>query len=90
MNGFKEMDPELMSRLLEGQVDVLKPLAVKEDAFFRHAACPKCGASQNEPQLNTRTPFTPGSPLPNKILSCLNCRTKFDPHTGLVLQVSVG
>lgn len=70
-------------------VDVLTSLAEKEEVFFKSSSCPKCGTFSSVPFLNTRRPFTPESPLPNKLLRCVVCGTEFDPHTGLVTLANI-
>lgn len=93
---FRELDPEAVRRLLDARdengkklyEDVLTPLVAKEQAFFRTSACPRCQASALEAVVNAARPFTPGSPLPNKVLRCLMCKTEFDPYTGLVTSAT--
>ena len=84
MPAFREMDPEVIRKALEGQEDVLTPMAKKEEAFFRNTSCPVCGSRNHEEFLNTANPFTAGVPLPNKFLRCLQCQSEFDPHSNLV------
>lgn len=64
--------------------DLLTGEAKKEQAFFRANACPSCRGMSTEPFVNPHQPFTPGNPLPNKLLRCLMCKTEFNPYTGLV------
>lgn len=66
--------------------DVLTPIAKKEEVFFRHSACPKCGSTSVRPLTNPLRPFVPGNPLPNKLLQCLQCETEFDPYSGLITR----
>jgi hypothetical protein len=87
MPSFKEMDPDLIQSLLEGRKDALQAEVNKEEAFFRACVCPRCGDFRHETRLNTKTPFTPGSPLARKVLKCSNCMTEFDPYTGLIHSV---
>lgn len=89
MSAFKELDPDVARKALEGQQDLLTPEVRKEEAFFRNSSCPNCSAQSLEATINVKKPFSPGAPLPNKILRCLMCRTEFDPYSGLVLKVSV-
>jgi hypothetical protein len=85
---FKEMDPDLIRKALEGQVDVLTPLRKKEEALFRNASCPMCSSKECEEILNAQTPFTEGVPLPNKHLRCSQCRTEFDPYSMLITRIT--
>jgi hypothetical protein len=89
MGAFKEMDPELIRKALEGQQDLLAPEVAKEGAFFRNSTCPSCGGAGLSPTINAKKPFTPGVPLPNKILTCLGCGTEFDPYTRLILRAPI-
>ena len=88
MSFFKESDPERMLKLLEGHENVLAPLVAKEEAFFRSSTCPSCNGRNLEAFLHPSNPFAPGSPLPSKLLRCLQCKTEFDPYTRLVTRVT--
>ena len=69
--------------------DVLTPLAQKEEELFKNSPCPKCAAYAATPILNTHRPFTPSSPLPNRILRCVVCSTEYDPRTGLITLANI-
>ena len=84
MPAFKMLDPEVIRKAIEGQEDVISPLVKKEEAFFRNIPCRVCKSEATETILNTANPFTAGVPLPNKLIRCLQCRTEFDPYTGLI------
>lgn len=92
MPSFKTMDPDAVRELLKGHEDVLTSEVAKEQAFFRHAICPnpKCRGRSHEQLLDAVTPFSPQSPLPNKILKCKTCETEFNPYTGLVTRAPTG
>ena len=91
---FTEMDPSKILQMLgetdeEGRLvhqNLLAPLVSKEEAFFRMAACPKCGAQAHEAFVDTRRPFIPGHALPHRYLRCLSCRSEFDPYSGLITR----
>lgn len=87
MSDFKTLDPDEILRLLEGHQDLLGPMVEKENAMFRHSPCPLCGSLQNDTFVNPNNPFSPGSPLPNRLMRCRNCSTEFDPYTGLMYKV---
>jgi hypothetical protein len=97
MNSFKELDPQEIRKLLEAKdengnllyPDVLTPMAKQEEAVFKNSVCPKCGSGATAAILNSSRPFTPGSPLPNRILRCVVCSTEFDPRTGLITLASI-
>ena len=92
MHSFKQLDPDEIRQILDAKdadgnplyPDVLTPLVRKEEELFKNSPCPKCGSYAAAATLNTRRPFAPSSPLPNKILRCLVCATEFDPKTGLI------
>jgi hypothetical protein len=86
MPAFRELDPEIIRKALEGHEDVLTPMAKKEDAFFRNTSCPVCGSRNHEVFLNTKNPFTAGVPLPNKLLKCVQCQSEFDPYSNIVTR----
>ncbi len=88
MPAFKELDPEVIRKALEGEADILTPALKKEEAFFRNYPCPRCDSASHETFVNARTPFTAGALLSNKLLRCLECRTEFDPGTGLITRVT--
>jgi len=83
----KPLTQDEIWKLLEGQEDVLTPLVKKEQTFFRNCACPTCGSFSNSPFVNPRRPFSPGSPLPNTLLKCLQCQTEYDPNTNIITFV---
>ena len=89
MEQRKPLTQDEIWKLLEGQEDVLTPLVKKEQAFFRNSTCPSCGGSSHLPFVNPRRPFSQGSPLPNKILKCLQCETEFDPNSNLITSVPI-
>lgn len=92
MPSFKPLDPDEIRKILDATdsdgnklyPDVLTPLVKTEDELFKSAPCPKCGSYSTTATLNTKRPFSPGSPLPNKILRCLSCATEYDPKSGLI------
>lgn len=88
MPAFKELDPELIWKAIEGQKDILSPMVQKEEAFFRNVACPVCTSKNHEAFINASNPFSPGVALPNKLLKCQQCGTEFDAYSQLVTKVT--
>lgn len=86
MQEFKTLNEEQLKKLLEGHVDVLTPLAQKEEAEFKKKPCPECKAAGAYSSVDPANPFVHGNPLPNKILTCLACGAVFSPYTGAVLR----
>lgn len=86
----KEIQDLLEQRDEKGNLlhqDVLTPASLKEQTYFRASACPSCRGISTESFVDPHRPFTPGNPLPNKLLRCLQCKTEFNPYTGLVTLV---
>jgi len=89
---FQPMDPEAILALLEEKdekgnlvhQDTLTPILAREDATLKRASCPVCGKYGSTVFLDAQRPFTPGSPLPNRLLRCLHCDSEFDPFTRFI------
>jgi hypothetical protein len=97
MHSFKALETEEIRAILDSKdeegnplyPDVLTPLAKKEEELFKSSPCPKCGVYSSTPILDSRRPFIPSSPLPNRILRCVICSTEFDPRTGLITLANI-
>jgi hypothetical protein len=76
-------------KMLEGHVDILTPLAKKEEALFRNTTCPVCSGSDHDAVVDRNRPFSKGMPLPNKVLRCRGCSSEFDPYSGIVTKAAV-
>lgn len=81
---YKEMDPELIRKLLEGQENVIAPAVEKEQAFLQSVPCPSCGKYETQAKMNIKHPFSRGNLLTNKVLECLACKAEFEPHTRVI------
>lgn len=88
VSGFKPLKEEEIWKLLEGQVDVLTPLAKQEEAMMKARPCPSCGSYGTRPFVSPTRPFVPGNPLPNKLLRCDSCETEFNPYTGFITKAA--
>jgi hypothetical protein len=86
MGVFKELDPAIALKLIEGFQDELSPEAKKLDTFYRQFKCPRgCGDLQKE--FDIRHTFSDENFLtPRALLRCSNCRYLIDPHSALVLD----
>lgn len=84
---FTELDPDDIRKLLEGHADILTPMLNTEAVFFRHVTCPMCGSSDHVAKVDAARPFSPGSALPNKVLTCSTCQAEFDPYTKFIRRV---
>ena len=85
MRVYKEMDPEIARRLIEGYEDELTPAAKAQDALYRQFRCPRCKCGLQK-EIDSRTAFTGDGLIPKALLRCANCRYLIDPHTGLVVE----
>ena len=84
--GFKEMDPQIALKLLEGHQDILTQQAEAHERFYANQSCPRCGGGCRRIG-DLRTMFKEGEALPRYLLECLACSCVFDPHTGMILEM---
>lgn len=84
---FKQLDPRITIKLLEGRRDVISPLAEKREKFYAEQECPNCGGNALTKTGDTTTLFRNGDLLPRYLLSCDNCGCLFDPHSGIILSM---
>lgn len=82
---FKEMDPLLVWKLIEGYDDELTDAAAKQDEFYAKFRCPRCRCGLQK-EFDSRIAWKSGEPLAQFLLRCDNCGYVIDPHTGLVVQ----
>lgn len=85
---FKEMDPELVLKAIEGYQNELEPAKNVQDAFYRQMECPRCHNTQLERHfVSIDHAFSGEDILPRSGLKCVLCDCIFDPHTGLILKL---
>ena len=85
VGAFKEMDPKLAQKLIEGIEDELAPEARAQDALYAQFRCPRgCGVLQRE--HDPRHAFSGDTLVARALLRCPNCRYLVDPHTNIVLE----
>lgn len=86
MAAYKELDPAVALRAIEGFVDELLPEAEKLDELYDSFTCPRgCGRLQRE--TDPRHAFAdPGTLVPRSLLRCSNCGFLIEPHTRVVLE----
>jgi hypothetical protein len=82
---FKEMDPELAWKAIEGQKDILTSEAEKQDAFYQQFTCPRCQCHLTK-EFDPRTAFSGGSLIAKALLKCDNCGYRIEPHTRVVVN----
>lgn len=85
--GFKEMDPELARKAVEGYENELAPQAKALEAFYRQFRCKKCGSPCQKETVRGHAFSDPDTLVPRSCLRCASCKCLFDPHTGLVLEM---
>lgn len=83
---FKELDPELHLKLIEGYTDELTPEAKKLELFYRlNSRCKRCGESMQK-EFDGRSAWESDDVLPHALLRCPNCGFLLEPFTGLVVE----
>jgi hypothetical protein len=83
---FKELDPELHLKLIEGYTDELSPEAKSLELFYRlHSRCKRCGELMQK-EFDGRTAWESDDAMPHALLRCTNCGMLLEPFTGLVLD----
>ena len=70
-------------KALEGQQDILTPMAKQRDRVYRDLICPSCG--EQEWKLEDKGPRD-DEPVPWHHFRCKVCGCLYDPKTDLVLK----
>lgn len=83
---FKEMDPEVARRAIQGHEDVLGPAHRAQEAFYRQFRCPTCNVPM-EKEFRSRNAFNGEDLLPRALLRCPLCRYLLEPHSNITLEV---
>jgi hypothetical protein len=86
MGVFKELDPAIIRRVIQGYDDVLTPTAKADEAFYRQFSCPRCNGNMNK-EFNARSAFDGESLLPKALLRCPLCTLLLEPHTNVIVEV---
>lgn len=83
---FKEMDPEIARKAIEGQEDVLTAEGEALQALYKRFNCPRCKCALQK-ELDFRTMYSDGNVMNARaMLRCPNCRYLIDPHANLVVE----
>lgn len=85
MGVFKEMNPEIALRLIQGYDDELSSEARVQDAFYRQFRCANCDVELQR-EIDAKTCFRGGSLLPKAILRCALCGYAIDPDTRIIIS----
>lgn len=80
---FRPLDPKLVMKLLETEVDELSGPAADQLRKIKSTACPRCNASMH-PRIHPR-PFVSTSPLPRLISHCPECNAELTAE-GIVID----
>ena len=86
MPRFKELDPVLAAKAIEGYTNELAPAAKALDAFYRQFRCQRCGGKCNKETVPNHAFSDPDTLVPRSCLRCPTCNCLFDPHSGLLLE----
>jgi hypothetical protein len=81
------MDPDEISKLLEGHTNIVTPMAEKREAFYKSQQCPNCESTSLTRSTNSRIAFRGDDPLARYVMTCQDCDCVFDPHSNLVLEM---
>lgn len=84
MGVFKEMDPALASRLIEGYQDELSAEARVQDAFYRQFVCPNCQVELQR-EIDAKTCFQ-GGLIARALLRCGLCGYLIEPESKIILS----
>lgn len=85
---FIEMDPDVIRKILEGQKDILTPLAEQREARYRRLTCPCCQSNDLKPVARTNSDgeIVVDGIIPHHRFECRVCDCYWDPETDLVLR----
>ena len=86
MGVFKELDPELHLKAIEGYRDELTPEANKMEAFYQaNRKCKRCGDMLRK-EVDARTAWTGEGMLAKALLRCDTCGFLLEPFSGVILD----
>lgn len=83
---FKEMDPDKIRELLEGQENIISPEVEKHEEYFSQLECLYCGGSCRPTLLPGQKIFEDNSLLPNYSAECNDCGCQFSPYTKIEIR----
>lgn len=84
---FKEMDPVLARKAIEGYQNELEPQSRALDAFYRQFRCKRCGSECRKEFVSGHVFSDPDTLVPRACLRCPLCESLFDPHSGLFVEL---
>jgi uncharacterized protein with PIN domain len=83
---YKEMDPALALKAIEGFENVLEPEAKAQEAFYRQFRCKRCGGQCRKEMVRGHVFSDPQTMVPRSCLRCPSCDILYDPHSDLVVE----
>ena len=86
MSTYKELDPEMAWKAIEGHENILSPAAKAQEAFYRQFRCPRCRQGLEKEFDPRHTYADPDSIVARALLRCGNCSYLIDPHSDIVLE----
>jgi hypothetical protein len=87
MAAFKELDPDVARKLLEGYEDVLDDEAAKLEVFYRQFVCLAGCPDVLQKELTAQHVFAdPDTLVPRALLRCPGCQLLFNPFSRVVLE----
>ena len=84
---LKPADPRVLLKMLEGRVDIVTPMALERENFYRAQECPTCGGSSLIRKADAKSIFRANDPMPRYLLCCRDCDCLLDPHSGILLSM---
>jgi hypothetical protein len=84
---FKELDPVLALKIVEGYINELEPANKALDAFYRQFKCKRCGGPCRKEFVPGHMYADPDSLVARACLRCPNCKLLFDPHSGILVEI---
>lgn len=87
MATYKELDPEVARRAIEGFEDELDAEAKALDEFYSKFKCPRGCYNKLQREIDGRHAFAdPGTLVPRSLLRCRTCGYLVEPHSGTILE----
>jgi len=89
---FRELDPKLCLKAIEGYEDEISPAHAAQEAFYRQIACPMCGGDSFSREFlsinggGRGTTWVQGSSVPRPLMRCADCNTLFNPHSMMIVE----
>lgn len=86
MTVFKELDPEVIRKTLEGYSDTLTPEVERLEQLYKSKRCPRCLCGLQK-EFDSRHVFADQDiSVPRALLRCAICRYCIDPHSNVILE----